>query len=66
MWSNPRVTIGGEPAGTPNADNARVIAEQAARVARFRPSLSKRSHTSRAISGGINTDTGDQLLAPIR
>ena len=66
MWSNPKVTIGGEPAGTPNADNARVIAEQAARVARFRPSLSKRSHTSRAISGGINTDTGDQLLAPIR
>ena len=36
VWSNPRVLINGEPTGTPDADNARVIAEQAARVAGFR------------------------------
>jgi hypothetical protein len=36
VWSNPRVLINGEPAGTPDEDNARVIAEQAARVAAFR------------------------------
>ena len=36
VWSNPRVLIDGERAGTPNEDNARVIAEQAARVAAFR------------------------------
>ena len=28
--------VKGEPAGTPEQDNARVIAEQAARVAAFR------------------------------
>ena len=28
--------VKGEPAGTPELDNARVIAEQAARVAAFR------------------------------
>ena len=36
VWSNPKVLIKGEPAGTPQQDNARVIAEQAARVAGFR------------------------------
>ena len=36
VWSNPKVLIKGEPAGTPQLDNARVIAEQAARVAAFR------------------------------
>jgi Metallo-peptidase family M12 len=36
VWSSPNVTVNGEPAGTPYQDNARVIAEQAARVARFR------------------------------
>ena len=36
VWSNPKVLIKGEPAGTPEQDNARVIAEQAARVAAFR------------------------------
>jgi hypothetical protein len=30
------VLINGEPAGSPDEDNARVIAEQAARVAAFR------------------------------
>jgi hypothetical protein len=36
VWSSPNVQVKGEPAGTPDTDNARVIAEQAARVAGFR------------------------------
>jgi Metallo-peptidase family M12 len=36
LWSNPGVFVDGEPAGTAELDNARVIAEQAARVAAFR------------------------------
>ena len=36
VWSSPLVTIKGEPAGTADMDNARVISEQAARVADFR------------------------------
>jgi hypothetical protein len=36
VWSSPKVLVKGEPAGTPDQDNARVLAEQAARVAAFR------------------------------
>jgi len=36
VWSSPKVLMKGEPAGTPDQDNARVILEQAARVAAFR------------------------------
>jgi hypothetical protein len=36
VWSSPKVLVRGEPAGTSELDNARVIAEQAARVANFR------------------------------
>jgi len=36
VWSNPTTKVKGEPAGTPDLDNARVISEQAARVAAFR------------------------------
>ena len=36
VWSNPTVLVNGEPAGTMELNNARVIAEQAARVAAFR------------------------------
>ena len=36
VWSSPLVKIKGEPAGTLELDNARVISEQAARVAAFR------------------------------
>jgi hypothetical protein len=36
VWSNPTVLIDGEPAGTVSADNARVLLEQAPRVAAFR------------------------------
>lgn len=36
VWSNPLLLIGGEPAGTADHNNARVIAENAWRVASFR------------------------------
>jgi hypothetical protein len=36
VWSSPQVLVKGEAAGTPDLDNARVIAEQGARVAAFR------------------------------
>ena len=36
VWSSPTVLVNGERAGTAILDNARVIAEQAARVAAFR------------------------------
>jgi hypothetical protein len=36
VWSGPKVLVKGEVAGTDELDNARVIAEQAARVAAFR------------------------------
>jgi hypothetical protein len=36
VWSSPSLIVRGEAAGTPDQDNARVIAEQAARVAAFR------------------------------
>jgi hypothetical protein len=36
VWSSPTVKVRGEVAGTADLDNARVIAEQAARVAAFR------------------------------
>jgi peptidyl-Asp metalloendopeptidase len=36
VWSNPLVRIGGEPAGTVELNNARIIAQNAARVASFR------------------------------
>jgi hypothetical protein len=36
VWSSPKVLIKGEPAGTLELDNARVIVEHAARVASFR------------------------------
>jgi hypothetical protein len=36
FWSNPTITIKGQPGGTVVEDNARVLLEQAARVAAFR------------------------------
>jgi hypothetical protein len=36
VWSGPHVLVNGEPAGSADLDNARVIMEQAARVAGFR------------------------------
>lgn len=39
LWSNPKVKVDGEPAGTAMNDNARVLDEQSGRVARFRHML---------------------------
>jgi hypothetical protein len=36
IWSSPTVLVDGEPAGTAELDNARVIADEAGRVAAFR------------------------------
>ena len=36
VWSGPKVMVNGEPAGSTELDNSRVIMEQAARVAAFR------------------------------
>jgi hypothetical protein len=36
IWSNPTIKFKGDPAGTLDADNARVILEQAERVSKFR------------------------------
>jgi hypothetical protein len=36
VWSSPKLVINGDIAGTSDMDNARVISEQAARVAAFR------------------------------
>jgi metallopeptidase family M12-like protein len=36
IWSNPTIKFRGDPAGTIDADNARVILEQAERVSKFR------------------------------
>jgi hypothetical protein len=51
VWSNPDLKIGGDPAGSESANNYRVLAEQAARVARFRSELAKEASTSRPASG---------------
>jgi hypothetical protein len=60
VWSSPKVIIGGDPAGTQNEDNARVIAEQAARVANFRPSRTKPAYTAGRVPGASATGTADQ------
>jgi hypothetical protein len=60
VWSNPNMLVRGEPAGTPDADNARVIAEQAARVANFRSSRRERVYISGPAPVGSTTGTADQ------
>jgi hypothetical protein len=64
VWSSPKVMIRGEPAGTPNTDNARVIAEQAARVANFRSALDEPVYTSGPIPSVSGTGAADQALTP--
>ena len=64
VWSSPKVMIKGEPAGTPELDNARVIAEQAARVANFRLSRDKPVYPSGVIPSVSSTGTGDKGFTP--
>jgi hypothetical protein len=60
IWSSPKLMIRGEPAGTVNEDNARVIAEQAARVANFRASRrDSRAYIAAPIPRKPDTSTAD-------
>ena len=60
VWSSPNVLVKGEPAGGPNADNVRVIAEQASRVASFRSSRSKRIYISGPAPASSTPPAADQ------
>jgi peptidyl-Asp metalloendopeptidase len=60
IWSSPKLMIRGEPAGTANEDNARVIAEQAARVANFRSSSNKGMYSSRTAPRASGPGTADR------
>lgn len=62
VWSSPKVMIRGEPAGTQDQDNARVIAEQAARVANFRSSRNVRGYSAEPLLRPSVTGTGDRAL----
>jgi hypothetical protein len=62
IWSSPKLMVLGEPAGTANEDNARVIAEQAARVANFRTSRYKGLFSARAHPGASSAGTADRAL----
>jgi hypothetical protein len=61
VWSSPKVIIRGEPAGTSIEDNARVIAEQAARVANFRASRRNPLLSAAPVPGTSQTGAADQL-----
>jgi hypothetical protein len=60
VWSSPRVMVSGERAGTPIEDNARVIAEQAARVTNFRASRNKQLLSAGPLPAPPKTGIGDQ------
>jgi Metallo-peptidase family M12 len=57
VWSNPDVTVHGVPAGNAASNNARVIAENAARVAGFRLRL---GGTSLSVGGGNDKPSGQE------
>ena len=60
VWSSPKLFVKGEPAGTPLQDNARVIAEQAARVANFRSSRNGRIYIGSPVPSVSSTGTADE------
>jgi peptidyl-Asp metalloendopeptidase len=60
VWSSPKLFVRGEPAGTPLQDNARVIAEQAARVANFRSSRNSRIYIGSLVPSVSSTGTADE------
>lgn len=65
VWSSPKLVIEGERAGSANEDNARVIAEQAARIASFRPSRQRRAYGAGPAALGKPADsTADQPVSP--
>jgi hypothetical protein len=60
VWSSPQVMVSGERAGTAMEDNARVLAEQAGRVANFRASRSKLFLSAGPRPTAPQTGIGDQ------
>jgi Metallo-peptidase family M12 len=60
VWSSPQVMVSGERAGTAMEDNARVLAEQAGRVANFRASRSKLFLSAGPRSTAPQAGIGDQ------
>jgi hypothetical protein len=60
IWSNPDLIVDGDPAGTSRENNARVIAEQAERVANFRVSRREsRAYSSAPRPQGPAAGTAD-------
>jgi hypothetical protein len=62
IWSSPNLMIRGQPAGTENEDNARVIGEQAARVANFRASRNDGLFSAGVVPRAPDAATGDRAL----
>jgi hypothetical protein len=60
VWSSPKLVVGGDRAGTQNEDNARVIAEQAQRVANFRSSHSRPAYIAGPGPATSASSTADQ------
>jgi hypothetical protein len=60
VWSSPKIIVNGDPAGTASENNARVIAEQAERIANFRASrLKARNHIAAPSPREPGTSTAD-------
>jgi hypothetical protein len=60
IWSNPNVFVKGDRAGSLNEDNARVIAEQAARLTYFRASRRSQLLSSAPVPDRGKTGAADQ------
>jgi metallopeptidase family M12-like protein len=60
IWSNPNVFVKGDRAGSLNEDNARVIAEQAARLTYFRASRRNQLLSSAPVPDTGNAGAADQ------
>jgi hypothetical protein len=60
IWSNPNVFVKGDRAGSPKEDNARVIAEQAARITFFRASRRSQLLSSAPLPDAGKAHTADQ------
>jgi hypothetical protein len=60
IWSSPNLTIRGDLAGTANEDNARVIAEHAARITYFRASRRSQLLSSAPVPDSSQARAADQ------
>jgi hypothetical protein len=64
VWLGPSLLVQGEPAGTANEDDPRVITEQAARVPNFRASRNKGLYSVNTVPRASSTDTAVHPLRP--